>query len=475
MVNPSLLHDTMRAAIDARWSGDFLDALQDMVRIPAVSPSFSPDWEADGHIEEIIQYAAEWLRAQNDPDLGVRISRLPGRTPLLIATMPGSTADAQNVLLYGHLDKQPAGEGWTIPGGAWNPTLNDGYLFGRGSADDVYSLFAMWGAICAAKASGAGYPACTLLLEGSEESSSCDLPAHMDALASVIGQPDLVICLDAFTPNYERLWATSSLRGIVVMDLTVDVLDASTHSGDAGSIVPSPFRILRELLDRVEDATDGSVLLPELTTAVPASVSDVITGMVRDGLTTPMSGFPVLAGVESDQASLFDEFLRRAWSPSVTYAGMDGFPSSKKAASIILPGITVRLSIRTPPDLDPDIAAGALVEAFTKAPPSGARVKVDVIAAEAGWPGTELTDILTTAVTAASERNFGAAAGQFAAGVTIPFVGMLSRRFPAAKVLTIGALGPDSNPHAPDESLNLAAAAKVTACVADILVDGFVK
>ncbi|MCU1403909.1 MAG: peptidase [Glaciihabitans sp.] len=464
---------TMADTINERWAGDFLTHLQKMVRIPAVSPSFAPEWAADGHLDAIVEYAADWLNAQGDPDLTVTISRLPGQTPLLIATLPGSTPDAKNVLLYGHLDKQPGGGGWTATSGPWEPLVKDGYLYGRGSADDVYALFAMWGAIVAAKASGADYPSTTLLLEASEESSSCDLPDHIDALADIIGQPDLVVCLDAFTPNYERLWSTSSLRGIVVMDVTVSILSATTHSGDAGSIVPSPFRIMRQLFDRIEDSSTGEILLPELTVELPDGAAEIIDQMSDSGLDFPTADFPMLENITPDHVDLRTQFLKRAWTSSVTYAGMDGFPSSRQAASVILPSITTRLSVRIPPTLDPQAAAAALTAAFETSPPSNAQVTVDVIAAEAGFSALPLSDKLAAAVQSASQRNYGKPSANFAAGVTIPFVGMLGRRFPAANVLTIGALGPDSNPHSPNEALNLDAAARITRAVSEILVTGF--
>jgi acetylornithine deacetylase/succinyl-diaminopimelate desuccinylase-like protein len=459
-----------RAAVDAWWALQAVPALESFVRIPAVSPSFDPGWQERGGLDAIIDAVAAWLRARDGAPT-VAVSRLDGRTPLLLARTEGSTPDAPNVLFYGHLDKQPEGTGWTTTT-PWEPVVRDGRLYGRGSADDAYAPLAAWGAIEAARATGSAMPSCTILLEASEESSSVDLPAHLDALADEIGTPDLVVCLDAFSPDHDRLWSTSSLRGIVVMDVVVQVLTQATHSGDAGSVVPSPFRIMRQLFDRIEDPATGRVLLDGLHTTPPASLPGIVDGMIGAGLQSPMADFPLVDGVVAEQSSLADQFAHRAWSPAIAYAGMDGFPPTASAASVILPSISTRLSVRIPPDLDPIVAESALRDALTADAPSGATVTVDLIAAQGGFSAPPLAPALEAVVHAASEAHFGETAGFFAAGVTIPFMGMLGERFPGTQVLTLGALGPGSNPHSADESLDLRAAAALTAAVAEILVAG---
>jgi acetylornithine deacetylase/succinyl-diaminopimelate desuccinylase-like protein len=459
-----------RAAVDAWWATTGVPTLEEFVRIEAVSPSFDPGWQERGGLDAIVDAVAAWLGSRDDAPT-ITVSRIEGRTPLLLAQTPGSTTDAPNVLFYGHLDKQPEGTGWTVTT-PWEPVVRDGRLYGRGSADDAYAPLAAWGAIEAARATGAPMPSCTILLEASEESSSVDLPAHLDALAEQIGTPDVVICLDAFSPDDRRVWSTSSLRGIVVMDVTVQVLTQAAHSGDAGSVVPSPFRVMRQLFDRLEDASTGRVLLDGLYTTPPATLPGIVEGMVGAGLHSPMEDFPLVDGIVPEHAALVDQFVHRAWDPAIAYAGMDGFPSTASAASVILPTISTRLSVRIPPDLDPAVAAAVLSDALTADAPSGAAVTVDLIAAQGGFSAPLLAPGLEAALHAASQAHFGETAGFFAAGVTIPFMGMLGDRFPGTQVLTLGALGPGSNPHSADESLDLRAAAALTAAVAQVLVTG---
>ena len=171
------------------------------------------------------------------------------------------------MLLYGHLDKQPEMTGWRDDLGPWKPVLEGDRLYGRGGADDGYAAFASLLAIEAAQADGLSHTRCVVLIEASEESGSPDLPAYLEALADRIGTPSLVLCLDSGCLDYERLWVTTSLRGLAGGTLRVEILTEGVHSGEASGVVPSSFRICRELLDRIEDSCDGRMLLPPSCTS----------------------------------------------------------------------------------------------------------------------------------------------------------------------------------------------------------------
>jgi acetylornithine deacetylase/succinyl-diaminopimelate desuccinylase-like protein len=281
-----------------------------------------------------------------------------------------------------------------------------------------------------------------------------------------------VVCLDAFSPDHHRVWSTTSLRGIVVLDLTVRVLTQATHSGNAGSLVPSPFRIMRQLFDRIEDASTGRVLIDGLRTEPPANLTTIVDGMVAAGLTSPLVDLPLLDGVVPEHTGLLEQFAHRAWDPAIAYAGFDGFPATTSASSVVLPALTTRLSVRLPPNLDPTGAANTLADVLIAAPPAGAAVDVDIKAAERGFVAPALEPRLAAALDRTSTAHFGYPAGFVASGVTIPFMGMLAERYPTAQVLTLGALGPKSNPHSADESLDLRAAVALTAVIAELLVDG---
>src|SRR5690606_20490183 len=213
-------NDLLRT-IRQQWETSILDRLIAYVRIPNKSPMFDPDWERHGHMDAAVDLMASWAREQAIEGMRVEVQRLPGLTPLLVVDIPGELPG--DVLLYGHLDKQPEFTGW-LPGlGPWEPVIRDGKLYGRGGADDGYALFSSLGAIAALKERGVRLPRCLLLIEASEESGSIHLPAHLDALGDKLGNPSLVVCLDAECGNYDQLWCTTSLRGNLVGTLRVRV------------------------------------------------------------------------------------------------------------------------------------------------------------------------------------------------------------------------------------------------------------
>ena len=259
--------ERLSARIARTWDESILDRLTAYVRIPNKSPMFDPQWERNGHMEAAVQLMAEWCRAQKVPGARVDVRRLPGRTPLLLVDVPGELPGC--TLLYGHLDKQPEFSGW-LPGlGPWEPVIRNGRLYGRGAADDGYAVFSSLTAIAALKEQQVRLPRCVLLIEACEESGSIDLPAHLSELGDALGEPSLVVCLDAECGNYEQVWCTTSLRGNLVGTLRVRVLSEGVHSGMATGIAPTPFRILEHLLARIENPVSGDVLLDELHVSLP--------------------------------------------------------------------------------------------------------------------------------------------------------------------------------------------------------------
>ncbi|MET0663643.1 MAG: M20/M25/M40 family metallo-hydrolase, partial [Ilumatobacteraceae bacterium] len=261
-----MLDEAIRACANETWD-DIVPVLHDYIAIPNVSPVFDPDWRANGHMAEAVDLIAGWCRVQPIDGLTLEVVELDGRTPVILMEIPavgaGSTDDT--VLLYGHLDKQPEMEGWREGLGPWTPVLEGDRLYGRGGADDGYAAFASLTAIHAVQAAGGSHARCVVLIESSEESGSPDLPFYIEALADRVGTPSLVICLDSGCLDYDRLWVTTSLRGLVSGTLRVDIVTDGLHSGDVSGMVPSTFRIARMLLDRVEDAQTGAILVPELT------------------------------------------------------------------------------------------------------------------------------------------------------------------------------------------------------------------
>ena len=455
----------------ALWDDDIVAQLVEYIRIPNKSPMFDKDWEKHGYMDQAVALMESWCRAQPVPGMTVEVVRLPGRTPLLFLEIPGEGDDT--VLLYGHLDKQPEMTGWSDGLGPWVPVLKDDRLYGRGGADDGYACFASVAAIRALKEQGLPHSRCVILIEACEESGSYDLPHYVDHLAERIGKPSLVVCLDSGCGNYDQLWLTTSLRGLAGGELTVKVLSEGVHSGDASGVVPSSFRIIRQLLSRLEDEVSGAIVLDDLHVDIPSErveQAELAAGFLKDDV---WRKFPMLPGMRPMNEALRELILNRTWRPALSITGVDGIPALDSAGNVLRPHTALKLSLRLPPTLDPEIAGQRVKQVLESDPPYGAEVDFSLEKAGSGWNAPALSPWLAESVDAASRQYFGPPPAYMGEGGSIPFMGMLGAKFPGAQFLITGVLGPHSNAHGPNEFLHVPTGKRVTACVAKVLADHY--
>jgi acetylornithine deacetylase/succinyl-diaminopimelate desuccinylase-like protein len=461
--------ERLQSSIVRSWDESILDRLVAYVRIPNKSPTFDPQWEKNGYMEAAVKLMADWCRAQPLPGARVEVRRLPGRTPLLVVDVPGELPGC--VLLYGHLDKQPEFTGW-LPGlGPWEPVIRDGKLYGRGGADDGYAVFSSLTAIAALKEQQVRLPRCLVLIEACEESGSVDLPAHLAALGDALGEPSLVVCLDAECGNYEQLWGTTSLRGNLVGTLRVRVLTEGVHSGMATGIAPTPFRILEQLLSRIESPVTGDLLLDELHVNMPRDRRDQSAAAAQVLGNSVAGRLPWAKGVQAVSNDPTELIINSTWRGTLAVTGADGLPPTGSAGNVLLPELAVKLSLRLPPTCDAARAAQAVREALEREPPYGAQVSFESGSATGGWNAPAFAPWLEESITRASRAIYGRDAVHIGCGGTIPFMGMLGERFPRTQFFITGVLGPHANAHGPNEFLHLGYAKKLTACVSLVLAD----
>ncbi len=476
MAVPTLIdRDAVARFCAQTWEQEIVPQLTEYIRIPNKSPVFDPAWAEHGHMDRAVAQIEAWCRARPVKGLSVEVQRLPGRTPLIYMEVPAfpdpRAGTGPAVLLYGHLDKQPEMSGWREGLGPWTPKLEGDKLYGRGGADDGYSAFASLTAIEAVQRHGGRHGRLVIVIEGCEESGSFDLPFYIDHLAPRIGAVDLVICLDSGCGDYERLWSTTSLRGMIAGDLRVDVLTEGVHSGDASGVVPSSFRVLRQLLDRIEDPATGRLQLAEFHVEIPAQriaqakVAAKVLGEAVSGK------FPFLPGVEPMAADLGERILNRTWRPTLSVTGAGGLPALQDAGNVLRPFTALKLSLRLPPTADAARASARLKQVLESNPPSGARVSFRAEKGSSGWTAPALAPWLEKSVDGASRHFFGNAPAYMGEGGSIPFMGMLGEKFPAAQFLITGVLGPASNAHGPNEFLHVPTGKALTACVAQVLLD----
>ncbi|HET6724545.1 MAG TPA: M20 family metallopeptidase [Gammaproteobacteria bacterium] len=461
--------DKLQQFVNRQWDESILPVLQDYVRIPNKSPSFDPDWAAHGHMDRAIKLAESWCREQGFDDARLEIMRLEGRTPLLFMEIPGDSDDT--VLLYGHLDKQPEFSGWEAGLSPWEPVMRGDKLYGRGGADDGYAVFASLTALRALREQNIPHSRCVVVIECCEESGSDDLPHYIDSLGERIGNVSLVVCLDAECGNYDQLWCTTSLRGNLVGTLTVNVLTEGVHSGAASGVVPGSFRIIRELLARVEDAASGDILLDELHVNIPEMRQDQAASAAAVLKDIVWQKFPFAGNtrpIANDPETLL---LNNTWRPALAVTGAEGLPELGSAGNVLRPETTLKLSFRLPPTADAAAAATAVKATLEKDPPYGAKVSFECDSSMGGWNAPAIKDWLAQSMAEASREFFGADAMYMGTGGSIPFMGLLGEKFPESQFLVTGLLGPKSNAHGPNEFLHIPTAKKLTACVARVVAD----
>jgi acetylornithine deacetylase/succinyl-diaminopimelate desuccinylase-like protein len=453
------------------WDQAIVPALVEYIRIPAKSPHFDKAWEKNGHIEAAVKLAEAWCRTHAVPEMKLEVVRLPGRTPVLFIEIPASREKGKNetVLMYGHLDKQPEMTGWADGLGPWLPKIKDGKLYGRGGADDGYAVFAALSAVKSLKEEKKNHARLVILIECCEESGSYDLPAYLEFLSARIGTPDLVVGLDSGCGNYEQLWGTTSLRGLVNGVLTVEVLTEGVHSGDASGVVASSFRIARQLLERIDDQETGVVHHAAFHAPIPperdAQAKRAALVLGRE----IWHKFPFVQGMSPMSEDLADLVLNRTWRPMLAVTGAEGLPLPANAGNVLRPKTALALSLRLPPTVTAETAAQNLKTLLESDPPYGANVSFEYNHAATGWHAPKTAKWLETALETASVNFFGKSVMLMGEGGTIPFMAMLGAKFPQAQFLITGVLGPHSNAHGPNEFLHIDYAKKLTACVADVI------
>ena len=459
--------------VSGLWDAEIVPQLVEYIRIPNKSPMFDAKWAEHGYMDAAVKLMEDWARSKLSqlPGATLEVIQLEGRTPLIYIEVPGASDDT--VMLYGHLDKQPEMTGWADDLGPWKPVIKGDKLYGRGGADDGYAIFGSLAALLALHEQGVPHARCVVMIEACEESGSYDLPYYVDHLAPRIGNPSLVVCLDSGCANYDQLWLTTSLRGMTGGNLTVQVLEEGVHSGDASGVVPSSFRILRELLSRLEDPVTGQIKPKELYVEIPAQRVEQARVSAEVLGTDIYNKFPWVDGMQPVTKDLAELVLNRTWRPQLSVTGVGSMPPLDSAGNVLRPETSVKLSVRVPPTLS-GAKAGEFIKQLLEAdPPYGAKVTFKLEKDGSGWNAPQLSPWLEQAVADASQHYFGMPAAYMGEGGSIPFMGMLGEKFPKAQFLITGVLGPHSNAHGPNEFLHIPTGKKVTMVVAEVVARHF--
>ncbi|GIS48159.1 MAG: hypothetical protein Ct9H90mP21_0660 [Methanobacteriota archaeon] len=312
------------------WESSILPSLSDFIGIKALSPLFEPNWAEMGELDATIELFCEWLDDQGIEGMSYEKHRIGELSPVLIVTIEGTGPG--EVIFYSHLDKQPSKpELWSEGLHPLKAVRRDPWLYGRGSVDDGYGGYLCATSVRLLQEAGAPHPRCTMIIETCEESGSFDLPPYLEELTERLGNPDMVVVLDSGGPDYDHIWMTEALRGLVSGTLSVKVSHEGIHSGNSGGSIPSSFRIQRILLDRVEDSSSGKVTIPEMHVEIPEEVREnaiSLREIVGDSI---WEQFPTVDTLRQASETTEDMIVAMNWEPTLSIIGADGIPSVQDA------------------------------------------------------------------------------------------------------------------------------------------------
>ncbi|CAI2368590.1 unnamed protein product [Moneuplotes crassus] len=443
--------DKTNEFLEANFESKFVDSLKDFIRIPNLSPAFDSEFLTNGLIDEAIEYVQKFAEDLQIEGLQSHLVKNEQGNPMLIFVYEGTAA--ANILVYGHLDKQPHMEGWQEGTGPTNPVVIDGHLYGRGSADDGYVPFATLLALKNALDQGQPLPRIVLVLETEEESGSPHVVSLLELSSEYIKDPDYCICMANTAFDFDSLWLTSTMRGILAFNLKVSVTEIACHSGVCGGAIPESFRIANSLIDRVEDSSTKRIPLFEVE--IPESYVEEAKHVSSLEGEDSFKDFNFLDGVTPIKVDPAESYLNIRWRPSLAVTGADGLPPTSKAGNVVRDSTTLKLCFRLPPGVSSTESFEKVKEIFTKDVPYDAKVEISGLQTGDGWRMKELDAKFRDLLNDVSDTFFSKKVGSFGGGGSIPFLKTLENRYTKAKIIGVGSKGPGHNIHAPNENLYL--------------------
>lgn len=451
------------------WENEAQPVLMQYVQIPAKSTAYDRLWESHGYLDQCCELGKNWI-VKNIPEATVEIIKEKGKTPCLLVDIPPSLCNREeSIVFYGHLDKQPEAGGWSEGLGPWTPVLKNGKLYGRGVADDGYSLFSMISAVYALKKHKLSHPRIIGIFETQEESGSNDLPYFLSKLKEKFGQPKFFIILDNHCGDYEHVWLSTSVRGVISGTLRVQSMHYGVHSGTYSGMVPDPLAIAQGLVSRLHDPMSGFVKISSCYAQIPQrrvqqlkKASDILGDLVWNHA-------PLLPGVSTKCFTNHEILIQETWKPALTITGLDGLPKIEDAGNVIQSSVALRVSMRLPPDINFELAEKDIAEALTKNIPYGCLVTWQYPENHPGWSAKDNSEEIENLFDDAAKEIFGNEAVFLGQGGSIPIVNTFEELFPQSGFILTGVLGPQSNAHAPDESLDIEYTKKLTAVIASAI------
>ncbi len=425
--------------------------LEDLVRIESVSA----DPARFDEVRRSAEAVAELFRAESFAS--VDIVSIDGGLPAVIAHKPGPVG-APTVLLYAHHDVQPENDHADWDSAPFEPTERDSSsgrrLFARGAADDKAGIAAHLGAL---RVFGDDLPvSVTMFIEGEEEVGSDTLPAllaaHQEALRA-----DVIVIADSGNWDIGEPALTTSLRGLVRVDVEVRTLTHAVHSGMWGGLVPDALMTLSRLIASLHDDA-GDVAVAGLHSGPAADVVYPEERLLAESGVQP--------GVEFIGS---DSVVERLWTkPALSITGLDA-PKVEGASNTLVPAARAKISMRIAPGDTTASAEAALRRHLEEHVPWGAQLTITTVDTGEATRIDATGPAYDAARAAFAEAWDGTEPVDMGVGGSIPFIAEFLEAFPEASVLVTGVEDPDTRAHGANEGLHLGEFAKVVLAEAFLL------
>jgi acetylornithine deacetylase/succinyl-diaminopimelate desuccinylase-like protein len=446
--------------------------LKKFINIPNTSRNFDLEFSTNGLIQQACNLNIEYAEYMKVAGLEVKLYQDPGKTPVVFGTIAATKqTGVKDIMVYGHIDKQPhQTEQWREGLHPFKAVEENGLLYGRGGVDDGYNFFTVVAIIKSLQELNIPHDRYVLFYETDEESASIDIPYYLEKFKDVIKQPNAMFCLDACTISKDIFSITTTLRGCCNFDLKVKVLEKSMHSGVGTGIVPSTFRILRHLLDRIECPKTGKII-DQLQVEIPHDKMDQAVHCSKIQGEGVFNSFCLCQGVKPVSDNVEELYLNNIWRSQLEIIGQKGIPDLETCGNVLRNETTFRCSLRLPPTLEGDKAFKTIHDLLTKDPPYGAKVEVTLANTGTGWSSNEFPNKVMEILDRHNQEIFGTKTLMYGCGGSIPFIKTLQDNLPNTLLFVSGVVLPDSMMHGPNERIDLEYLIKFSKSLTCFLVD----
>lgn len=451
--------------VEKMFTYNMIPSLMNFIRIPNLSPAYDYEWNTNGLLLKAANLIVAYAKSLEIENAKINLIQDKGYSPLIFIEIPESRPnDNRTVLLYAHFDKQPHGTGWDEDKGPTKPVIQNGRLYGRGSADDGYASFSMLTAIKACQQHNCPLPRICLIFEGAEESTEEHLTYYFNKLMPIIGNNvTAFIPLDSGCADYDRLWITNSLRGFCDFEVNIQTLDSDINFGpEASGRIAENLFILRKALDTIMDTNTGDVKIDEFyVKEIPKEIEEEMEKEIEIVGDHFFEEIPLYEGVKPLKADIKESMINNRWRPTCTLLGIDNSPKTEENGFGVKKSITAKISMRLPPGVDGQAAMEALKKVVKENVYFGAQVNFLNAEVGDGWKLTNFSEKTKNVLNKASKEYFGNELIFKGMGGSIPFITYFQTKYPNADVICTGILGADCFEHGPNENLHLEACKKM--------------